>query len=132
MVAMAAFAAASELYLPIILCVFTSRSVRHFETFPLQRRFYCSVGNLSPIPQAPRRIWSPGPRNIPPGLLLIPSPNHCRSVRHNCWKACRSSTGSLTAPPPLTDHQILQVRQPRRRWLRLSISTSGRLHSKQY
>ena len=73
MVAMAAFAAASELYLPIILCVFTSRSVRHFETFPLQRRFYCSVGNLSPIPpKRPDVFEAPVLGTLPRGFFLSP------------------------------------------------------------
>jgi hypothetical protein len=74
MVAMAAFAAASELYLPIILCVFTSRSVRHFETFPLQRRFYCSVGNLSPIPpKRPDAFEAPVLGTLPRGFYLAKS-----------------------------------------------------------
>jgi|RhiMetdeSRZDD1v2_1073273.scaffolds.fasta_scaffold575171_3 hypothetical protein len=93
MVAMAAFAAASELYLPIILCVFTSRSVRHFETFPLQRRFYCSVGNLSPIPpkrpdafEAPVLGTLPGASSYPLAKSLpIRSPQLLKGLQVLNW-----------------------------------------------
>ena len=71
MVAMAAFAAA---LLAHHLVRFTSRSVRHFETFPLQRRFYCSVGNLSPIPpKRPDAFEAPVLGTLPRGFYLAKS-----------------------------------------------------------
>ena len=75
------------------------------------------------------RIRCPKPSALGQAALLL-SARRPRYFPRRACSAAKSSSDSLTFLSS-ADHQMLHVMQPERRWPRLSISTSGCLHSRQ-